>query len=104
MVWAPTEGRGFGLTVIMLEGCNPGWQGAGVSSFLRWGAQGAQSIFCLFLSTLSLGGELGRVDGDGWGWLMGWTLGVVDVLWVKCGGCDVPAHLSFAEYPDRMAK
>ena len=31
-------GIGLGLTVIMVEGCYPVWEGASVSSFLPWGA------------------------------------------------------------------
>ena len=81
MVWPPTEGRVFGLAVIMVDGCNPVWEGGSVSSFLPQRGQGSQSIYCLFLGTLSLGGESGRGNVNGLVWLMGRTFGVLEVLW-----------------------
>ena len=77
----PTEGRVFGLAVIMVDGCNPVWEGGSVSSFLPQRAQRSQSIYCLFLGTLFLGGESGRGNVDGLVWLMGRTFGVLEVLW-----------------------
>ena len=37
MVWPPTEGRVFGLTMIMVERCHPEWEGGSVSCFCRRG-------------------------------------------------------------------
>ena len=74
MVWPLTEGRIFGLTVIMVEGCYPVWEGAGVSSFFA----GGQSV-----------SERRPWGDDGWVWLMGRTFGVLDVSWRGLPGAPI---------------
>ena len=74
LVWPLTEGRIFGLTVIMVEGCYPVWEGAGVSSFFA----GGQSV-----------SERRPWGDDGWVWLMGRTFGVLDVSWRGLPGAPI---------------